>query len=52
MPQRFILIMIAKHFQFYEETERYYSYASEDRFYEVLRKHEQLEKILLNKHSL
>lgn len=44
--------MIAKHFQFYDSTEKYYSYASQDRFYEVLRRHSQLEQVILNKHSL
>jgi hypothetical protein len=44
--------MIAKQFQFYDHTEQFYSYASQERFYAVLKQHPQLEKILLNKHGL
>lgn len=44
--------MISNHFQFFDYTERFYSYSTQDRFYEVLAKHSQLEKVLLTKHSL
>ena len=47
-----LIQMISKHFQFYDKTEQYYSYASLNRFYEVFKNHSQLDRILLTKHSL
>ena len=47
-----LIEMISKHFQFFDRTESYYSNATMERFYDVLRNHRQLSDILLTKHSL
>mgnify|MGYP000285970132 CR=1 FL=1 len=44
--------MISKNFQFYDPSERYYSYVSQERFYEAMSQHPQLRKVLLTKHSV
>ena len=44
--------MLSSHFQFKDHAEDFYSYTTQERFYEVLKQHAQLEKVLLKHSSL